>query len=201
MKSKKVAIFEAGGANFSSVFHALQRLGCNPVVTKSLADLKTSDAVILPGVGSAGRAMGQLRQLQADDFLKKLQMPILGICLGQQLLCDSSEEDDTTCLGIIPLQVRKLKGPRIIPHMGWNYLVEIEEDEPLFTGIDTSDNFYFIHSYAAELVKPFSIGVADYLGAFSAVIRRDNFYGVQFHPEKSGVSGLKILKNFLEINV
>ena len=201
MKAKKVAIFESGGANFSSVFHALKRLGCTPVVTDSLRDLKDSDAVVLPGVGSAGQAMVQLGQMQAGEFLKKLQMPILGICLGQQLLCGSSEEDDTTCLGIIPLQVRKLKGPRIIPHMGWNNLVEIEEDEPLLKGIDTSDNFYFIHSYAAEIVRPFSIGISDYFGTFSAVIRRDNFYGVQFHPEKSGIAGLKILKNFLEIKV
>lgn len=201
MKSKKVAIFESGGANFSSVFHALTRLGCTPLITKSIRDLQKSDAIILPGVGSAGLAMEQLRKLQATDFLKNQQRPVLGICLGQQLLCSSSEEDDASCLGIIPLQVRKLKGPRIIPHMGWNNLVQIEEGEPLLNDIDTSDNFYFIHSYAAEIVSPFSVGIADYFGAFSAVIRRDHFYGVQFHPEKSGISGLKILKNFLEIKV
>lgn len=201
MKTKKVAIFESGGANFSSVFHALTRLGCAPVVTKSIGDLQKSDAIILPGVGSAGLAMEQLMQLQAIDFLKKQQRPVLGICLGQQLLCRSSEEDDTACLGIFPLQVRKLMGPRIIPHMGWNNLVKVEEGEPLLKGVDTLDNFYFIHSYAVEIASPFSIGIADYFGAFSAVIRRDNFYGVQFHPEKSGISGLKILKNFLEIKV
>jgi len=201
MKSKKIAILASGGANFASVFHALVKIGCSPLISKSIADLQKADAMILPGVGSAGFAMTQLKELGLADFLGSQQKPILGICLGKQLLCSSSQEEDATCLGVIPLKVQKLRGPRILPHMGWNHFIEIADHEPLLKGITPKDNFYFIHSYAAEIAKPSTIGICDYFGQFSAAIRRDNFFGVQFHPEKSGIPGLKILQNFIDIKV
>jgi glutamine amidotransferase len=201
MKAKKIAILESGGANFSSIYHALVRLGAEPSLTKDVKELEKSDALILPGVGSAGFAMKQLQDSEFVDYLKSLEKPVLGICLGKQLLCLSSEEDDAEGLGIIPIKVRRLQGPKVIPHMGWNNLVTMSSSEPLLRGITTDDNFYFIHSYGAEVHPSYTKGICDYEGRFSAVIRRDNFCGVQFHPEKSGVSGLKLLNNFLELKL
>jgi len=201
MKAKKVAILESGGANFSSIYHALSRLGAEPFLSKDVKELEKSDALILPGVGSAGFAMKQLQNLEILDYLKAAEKPVLGICLGKQLLCLSSEEDEVEGLGIIPLRVRRLQDAKVIPHMGWNNLVTMSSSEPLLRGMSTEDNFYFIHSYAAEVHPSYTKGVCDYEGSFSAVIRRDNFCGVQFHPEKSGVSGLKLLSNFLELKI
>lgn len=201
MKLKKVGILESGGANFSSIYHALLRLGAEPIVTKDLKLLENSDALVLPGVGSAGFAMSQWQDLEALDFLKGQQKPVLGICLGMQLLCLSSEEDEVEGLGVIPMRVKKLVGPKVIPHMGWNNLVTLDPTEPLLRGMSADDNFYFIHSYGAERHASFTKGVCDYEGEFSAVIRRDNFCGVQFHPEKSGASGLKMLTNFLDFKI
>lgn len=200
MRHKKIAIVSSGGANLSSVYFALKRLDCEVVVAQSLEELERADALILPGVGSAKFAMKKLESSSLDSFLKAQEKPILGICLGSQLLCGRSEEEEVSCLGVIPLEVKKLVGPRVVPHMGWNNLTQIFEDD-LLRGITKEDNFYFIHSFAAEVASPFSKGICDYYGHFSAVVRRENFFGVQFHPEKSGMSGLKLLKNFIEIKL
>ena len=200
MRNKKIAIVSSGGANLSSVYFALKRLDCVVVVAQSLEELERADALILPGVGSAKFAMKKLESSSLDSFLKAQEKPILGICLGSQLLCGRSEEEEVSCLGVIPLEVKKLVGPRVVPHMGWNNLTQIFEDD-LLRGITKEDNFYFIHSFAAEVASPFSKGICDYHGHFSAVVRRENFFGVQFHPEKSGMSGLKLLKNFIEIKL
>lgn len=200
MRHKKIAIVGSGGANLSSVYFALKRLNCEVVVAQSLEELEMADALILPGVGSAKFAMKKLESTSLDSFLKAQEKPILGICLGSQLLCERSEEEEVSCLGVIPLEVKKLVGPRVVPHMGWNNLTQIFEDD-LLRGITKDDNFYFIHSFAAEVASPFSKGICDYYGHFSAVVRRENFFGVQFHPEKSGMSGLKLLKNFIEIKL
>jgi len=200
MKQKKIAIVGSGGANLSSVYFALKRLNCEVVIAKSLVELERADALILPGVGSAKFAMNELESTSLDRFLRTQEKPILGICLGSQLLCERSEEEEVSCLGVIPLEVKKLVGPRVIPHMGWNNLTQIYEDD-LLRGITVEDNFYFIHSFAAEVAAPFSKAICDYYGLFSAVVRRENFFGVQFHPEKSGICGLKILKNLIEIKL
>ena len=199
MKQKRIGIIKSTGSNHSSVYYALARLGCTPIISNDRAELDAADALIIPGVGSAGYAMNQLASLDLISFIRAQVKPVLGICLGEQLLCLGSEEEESECLGIIPLQVKKLIGPRILPHMGWNNLTVLSESEPLLNGISDKDNFYFIHSFAAEICAPYTMGICDYFDRFSAVIRRDNFYGVQFHPEKSGASGLRLLKNFIEI--
>lgn len=193
-----MAIIDGGGANFTSVQIALTRLGADSVVTSDPECISKARHVILPGVGTAAYAMQKLKDKKLVDLIRNLSQPVLGICLGQQLLCDYSEEDNTECLKIIPLQVKKLKNIRIIPHMGWNNLDAIKDDV-LLRDIKESDDFYFVHSFAPEPLAPYTLGICNYGIAFAAVIKKTNFYGVQFHPEKSGVVGMFILNNFLKI--
>lgn len=196
MKNNFIAIVDGGGANFTSVQAALDRLNIKSVITADPSVIAQASHVILPGVGAAGYAMKLLNEKKLSAVIREIKQPLLGICLGQQLLCESSDEDDAKCLGLIPLKVVKLEGVRVVPHMGWNNLTYLQENDPLFAGISTKDNFYFVHSFAPQVDLNYTIGICDYGVNFSAVIKKNNFYGVQFHPEKSGVAGMKLLQNF-----
>ncbi|MFO1259382.1 MAG: imidazole glycerol phosphate synthase subunit HisH [Gammaproteobacteria bacterium] len=191
---KKIAIIQSTGANFASLQYAFDRLGTEVIVTDDKEIIKNASHVVLPGVGSAKFGMNNLGELV--DIVKSLTQPVLGICLGMQLLANFSEEGEVPCIGIVPSTVRKLKAAGlIVPHMGWNSLT-IQRSDPILNGI-TNENFYFVHSYAME-VSEWTLAVCEYGTNWSAVVRKDNFYGVQFHPEKSGEIGMRLMKNFLE---
>ncbi|NJD32264.1 MAG: imidazole glycerol phosphate synthase subunit HisH [Gammaproteobacteria bacterium] len=195
-----VAIIDNGGANIASLRFALQRLGADARLTADPAELRASRRVILPGVGAAADAMQRLESLGLVEAIRSLQQPVLGICLGMQLLFESSDEGETTCLGLLPARVRRIpdRSGFPVPHMGWNQL-EFADDPPLLEGIQRGDRVYFVHSYAAP-VGPWTIATSDYGGEFSAAVRQRNFYGAQFHPERSGRVGAQLLANFLEID-
>ena len=191
-----IAILKYNAGNTKSVQNAIQRLGYECIVTDDIAQLKAADKVIFPGVGEAASAMEYLKAKGLDVVLKNLTQPVLGICLGLQLMCSSSEEGATEGLGIFDVQVKKFPPQGIVPHMGWNNFSAV--DSSLFEGISTADNIYFVHSYYAELSQN-TIAQCDYLLPFSAALQKDNFYAVQFHTEKSGAVGEQILKNFLAL--
>lgn len=197
--AQDVVIIDSGGANFASVEASLARLDVKTRVSSNPTIIQSADKVILPGVGAAGHAMEMIHAQGLLDVIRSLKQPVLGICLGQQMLCTSSEEGHVDCLGIIPSKVKKLHNAPIVPHMGWDNLVTIKQDEPLLEGITTDDDFYFVHSYFVEINKEYTLATCHYGVDFAAIIRNNNFYGVQFHPEKSGVAGAKILRNFLSI--
>jgi glutamine amidotransferase len=194
-----VVLVDAGGTNIGSVRYALQRLGVDAALTADAATIRAADKVILPGVGAAGPGMERLREGGLVELIRSLTQPVLGVCLGMQLLCRHSEEGDTECLGLIPAQVRHFaRTPELrVPHMGWNRLVA-RQTHPLLTGLDDAGQAYFVHSYAVP-VGEFSLATADHGGAFSAIVARDNFYGMQFHPERSAAVGARLLRNFLEL--
>jgi len=194
-----VAIIDNGGANIASLRYALERLGADARLTADAAVLRAAPRVILPGVGAAAAAMQRLESSGLVDTIRGLRQPMLGICLGMQLLFDSSEEGDTACLGLLPGRVERIADRESypVPHMGWNQL-EFAAPDPLLDGVERGEHVYFVHSYAAP-VGPWTIATADYGGSFSAVVRRDNFVGMQFHPERSGTTGARLLANFLEI--
>jgi glutamine amidotransferase len=196
-----VAIIDNGGANIASLRYALERLGAGSTLTADPAALRTARRVILPGVGAAGDAMARLRALGLEELIPQLTQPVLGICLGMQLLFASSEEGgdgaDTQCLGIIGERVARFP-PRAefpVPHMGWNQL-RIVTPGPLFAGVQDGDYVYFVHSYCAP-PGPWTLAATDYGGEFSAAVRHGNFHGVQFHPERSAATGARVLGNFL----
>lgn len=191
----KLVIVDYSAGNTCSVVFALNRLGIDPVISADAAVIRAADKVILPGVGAAGSAMQSLRENGLDDVLRSLQQPMLGICLGMQLLCTVSDEDAAPCLGILEGQVQKLDAPKI-PHMGWNDVHNLRGD--LFKGLPENSYLYFVHSYAVPL-NAATTATAAYGQSFSAAVQKDNFYGVQFHPEKSGDNGSLILKNFLNL--
>jgi len=198
-----VAIIDNGGANIASLRYALERLGASSHLTSDPAELRAARRVILPGVGAAADAMARLRALALDELIPQLTQPVLGICLGMQLLFASSEEGedglDTECLGLIAERVARFP-PRNdfpVPHMGWNQ-VRVVTPSPLFDGVSDGDYFYFVHSYAAP-VGPWTLAATDYGGEFSAAVQRGNFHGVQFHPERSAQPGARVLANFLEL--
>jgi glutamine amidotransferase len=194
-----VVLVDAGGTNIGSVRYALQRLGVDAALTADAASIRAADKVILPGVGAAGPGMARLRELGLVGMLRSLTQPVLGVCLGMQLLFAHSEEGDTECLGLIPASVRRfaeVPGLRI-PHMGWNGLVA-QRSHPLLVGLSADDQAYFVHSYAVP-VGDYSLATTDYGGEFSSAVARDNFYGMQFHPERSAAVGAKLLQNFLEL--
>ena len=199
MNKKFIAIIDNSGANLASVEAAFARLDRYTLVTNDQQKILEADYVVLPGVGAAGYAMQKLNDQKLSNLIRQLQQPTLAICLGQQLLCASSNEDQAQCLNIIPTKVIKLNNIRIIPHMGWNNLSNIQQDDPLLKGITEQDNFYFVHSFAPEIKQPYTVASCHYGIPFAAVIKKDNFYGVQFHPEKSGTAGVKLLKNFLSL--
>jgi glutamine amidotransferase len=192
-----VAVVNSGGANIASVLHALRRLGAEPVFTASANAIRAADRVILPGVGAAGRAMEVLAGHGLVDTLRSLQQPVLGICLGMQLLFDSSEEDDAGLLGIIPGRLERLRETESlrVPHMGWNSLMQKKPDR--LTANLNGQWFYFVHSFAAP-VSEWSLSTSFHGSEFSAIVRKDNFYGAQFHPERSAGAGAELLRGFLE---
>lgn len=200
----KTAIIKYNAGNVQSVLYALQRLGIAAVVTDDHAEIKAADKVIFPGVGNAGSAMAYLRTRGLDELIKSLQQPVLGICLGLQLMCDHSEEDDTECLGIFNVAVKKFsenlepgnKSSFKVPHIGWNTIYNLSS--PLFEGINENSFVYNVHSYYASLSSQ-AIATTDYIIPYSAAMHKNNFYGVQFHSEKSALTGTHILSNFLKI--
>lgn len=223
LTSMKVAIVKYNAGNIYSVIHALNRLGVNPILTDDAAELRAADKVLFPGQGEARQAMGYLREHGLDEVIRSLQQPVLGICIGQQLMCRHSEEGDTDCLGIFPVDVERFCPQRHedkVPHMGWNQL-KIENgklamengkwsarpkgtldssrmDNGLFSGVNDGDYVYFVHSYYVPLCAE-TIATTDYILPYSAALHKDNFYATQFHPEKSGAVGERILENFLKL--
>jgi glutamine amidotransferase len=191
-----IAIIKYNAGNVKSVENAISRLGFDCVVTDDKEKIFSADKVIFPGVGEASSAMSYLKKYQLNDVIISLKQPVLGICLGQQLMCNHSEEGDTTCLGIFNANVKKFPPIDLVPHMGWNSLSELKGN--LFNGISVKDNVYFVHSYYAEVVEE-TIAVCNYMLPFSAAMQKNNFYGTQFHPEKSASVGEKILKYFLDL--
>ena len=180
-----------------SVRVALQRLGHEAVISDDPDVIRRADRLIIPGVGEASSAMSYLRERSLDTLIISLKQPVLGICLGLQLMCSYSEENNTECLGIFDTMVRKFPAGARVPHMGWNDFSSLNDD-PLLRGLKNEDNVYYVHSYYAA-VNDFTTAVCDYGLPFSAAMRRDNFYATQFHPEKSAETGALILKNFLEL--
>lgn len=191
-----IAIIDYGAGNVKSVENAVTKLGFETIITSDFEEIRIAEKVIFPGVGEASTAMEYLKQRNLDTLIPTLKQPFLGICLGQQLLCDFSEEGNTQCLGIFELKVKEFPASDIVPHMGWNNLQQIKGE--LLNGISIDDNFYFVHSYYCEVGENTS-SECDYILPFSATLQKDNFYGTQFHPEKSGDVGSKILENFLKI--
>lgn len=196
-----VAVVDYNTGNLRSVCNALLRIGADIKVTSDHDVIRRADRVVLPGVGDAAWAMSQLGERGLDTLIRQLTSPVLGICIGMQLMCRHSEEGDVDCLGIFDTDVRKLtpdlsRGIKV-PHMGWNEVSAIDPS-PIMQGIRGGDMVYFVHSYAADL-SPFTVAISNNGRDFSAVLARDNFYGVQFHPEKSGDVGARILSNFIEL--
>ncbi len=191
-----IAIIKYNAGNITSVKNALNMLGFNCMVTDRESDIRNADKVIFPGVGEASSAMRYLKQKGMDLLIKSLRQPVLGICLGQQLMCSFSEEGNVSGLDIFNARVRKFPPLEIVPHMGWNNIMH--NASGLFAGIKESEDFYFVHSYYCEIAQD-TISTCDYILPFSAAMQKDNFYAVQFHPEKSAETGAKLLINFLRL--
>ncbi|GAA5220295.1 imidazole glycerol phosphate synthase subunit HisH [Membranihabitans marinus] len=195
---KQIAIIDYNAGNIRSVLFALERLGVEPILTRDADVLNAADKIIFPGVGEAGTTMNYLKETGLADLIRNYRKPFLGICLGLQLMCKHSEEGDTECLGIFDLSVVKFPGDMglKVPHMGWN-TVDGNGHE-LFKGLETDPYFYFVHSYYAEL-SDVTIGQSNYGLPFTSVLANDNYMATQFHPEKSGLQGEILLKNFINI--
>lgn len=194
----KLAIIDYNAGNVRSVLFAMDRLGVNAVLTKDHEEIKSADKVIFPGVGEASTTMAYLKNHRLDELIRGLRQPVLGICLGMQLLCEHSEENDTECLGIIPQNVVKFrpKTGEKVPHMGWNSIKELSNG--VFDPSLENEFVYFVHSYYVEM-GPYTTAVTDYTKPFSSGVQKDNFYATQFHPEKSGKVGERILRNFIDM--
>ena len=201
MATQNIVIVNTGCANISSVKFAVERLGKHVTVSDDIQVIQKADKVFLPGVGSANAAMASIGEKQLVSCIQGLTQPVLGICLGMQLMVEKSEESlsgSTACLGLIPGQVKRMQvGDLRLPHMGWNTVTPIG-DAPLFKGIDSGSYFYFVHSYAVA-VSEFTMASCQYAMDFSAAIHKDNFFGVQFHPERSSDAGAQLLKNFIDL--
>ncbi len=191
-----IAILKYNAGNIMSVMNALNRLGYESIITDNPDELKSADKVIFPGVGEASSAMKYLKERGLDKTIISLKQPVLGICLGMQLMCRHSEEADTRCLGIFETEVRLFPPVDKIPHMGWNNFLTLKGE--LFKGVSSEDDVYFVHSYYPE-ISAYTSATCDYILPFSAAMEHDNFYATQFHPEKSAGVGEKILKNFLNL--
>lgn len=191
-----LVVIDGCGANLTSLCNALQRLEQNPVVTSDPETILNAEKIILPGVGAAGNAMKRLTDKGLVDVIASLKQPVLGICVGMQVLFESSEEDETQCIGVVPGRLQRFVPTRQqpVPHMGWN---RIQSEHPLFTGLRDGTYFYFVHSFAAP-VSDNTIAQCQYGGPFTAATQCKNFLGVQFHPERSGDAGSLVLHNFLK---
>jgi glutamine amidotransferase len=195
----RLAIIDSGGANIASLQLAVERLGVPADLTTDPARLRDASHVILPGVGAAADCMSRLRNAGLIDVVRELRQPLLGICVGMQLLFESSEEGDVACLGLLPGRVRRFanRAGMPVPHMGWNQL-EFQNEHALLDGISSGDYVYFVHSYCAP-VSAAMIATTLYGEAFAALVQRDNVYGAQFHPERSARVGAQLLQNFLRL--
>ena len=191
-----IAIIKYNAGNVRSVKNAIERLGYECIITDDKDVILSASKVIFPGVGEASTAMKYLKDSELDKTIKSIKNPVLGICLGLQLMCNSSEEGNTECLGIFNTDVKRFENNDIVPHMGWNTLMNIQGE--LFEEMSTEDAFYFVHSFYAKIC-PDTKAECDYILPFSAVLNKNNFYATQFHPEKSGSVGELLLKNFLKL--
>lgn len=190
-----IAIVKYNAGNVQSVIYALNRLGLEPVLSDDAETLRKADKVIFPGVGEASSAMRYLRSNGLDQVIRSLKQPVLGICLGMQLLCAASEEGNTACLGVFDETVTRFKGSEKIPQIGWNTVSKLKG--PLFANISENSYMYFVHGYYVPQ-SPFAIAKADYMLSYSAALQKNNFYAVQFHPEKSTNTGEQLIKNFVQ---
>lgn len=191
-----VAIIKYNGGNVNSVQNALDRLNTRSVITDDPEVIRNADKVIFPGVGEASSTMKMLKEKGLDLLIPALRQPVLGICLGMQLMCASNEEGNTAGMGIFDIQVKRFPAENIVPHMGWNTLSDFKSN--LFSDSKEENDVYFVHSFYCELSE-YTTSVCDYILPFSASLQKDNFYAVQFHPEKSGSAGSRLLYNFLNI--
>lgn len=191
-----IAILKYNAGNIKSVQNAVTRLGYECIITDDPIELKRADKVIFPGVGEASTAMNYIRERGLDSVITSLEKPVLGICLGLQLMCKSSEEGNTRCLGIFDTEVKLFPPVDKIPHMGWNNFLTLKGN--LFRGIKASEDVYYVHSYYPEVCAD-TTATCEYILPFSAALQKNNFYATQFHPEKSATAGERILKNFLEL--
>ncbi|MDX7923260.1 imidazole glycerol phosphate synthase subunit HisH [Aeromonas media] len=207
VSKQKLVIIDTGCANLASVRMAFERLGVQPLVSSKAADIEGADKLILPGVGTAVAAMKNLNERNLVPLIRAARQPLLGFCLGMQMLAQASEENMSAdggegglidCLGIVPGRIRLMEvGDLRLPHMGWNQ-IEHDETHPLLKGIQSGSYFYFVHSYALEVTVA-TLASCDYGQPFTAIVGRDNFFGAQFHPERSGAAGARLLQNFLEL--
>lgn len=197
--SGAIAIIDSGGANIASLLYAFERLGRNVELTRDAARIRLASHVVLPGVGAARDAMVRLQESHLVDVIRELTQPVLGICLGMQLLAEASEEDDVACLGVVPGTAAHLPadGQNPVPNMGWCEMTQLKQ-HALFANIDDDEFFYFLHSYALP-VGEHTLATASHALPFAAAIAKDNFLAVQFHPERSSAAGAQLLANFLEI--
>ena len=192
----KLVIIDYGAGNIKSIQFAFNRLGYNAVLSNDPETIKTANKVIFPGVGEASSAMKMLKESQLDALIPTLKQPVLGICLGMQLMCQHTEEGDTMGLGIFQTNVKRFSNKVKVPQMGWNVIKDLKSD--LFKGIKENEYMYLVHSYYAEHCNE-TIAATDYGLNYASALQHKNFYGVQFHPEKSGAKGSKILENFLKL--
>lgn len=194
-----ITVIEIGCANTASVLFALERLNVEARLSSSPEEIAAASKVVLPGVGAAGFAMSRIHELGLFDTIRGLKVPLLGVCLGQQLLFDGSDEGDVACLGLIPGQVTKMTASQdmVVPHMGWNQL-DVRRDDPLTAGVKDGDYAYFVHSFVCP-VNDFTLASCTYGEPFAAMVRKDNVWGCQFHPERSSATGAQILENFVRL--
>ncbi|MBW7674509.1 imidazole glycerol phosphate synthase subunit HisH [Chryseobacterium chendengshani] len=191
-----IAIIKYNGGNVNSVQNALKRLDKKSIITDDFELIQKADKVIFPGVGEASSTMKLLKEKGLDQLIPKLTQPVLGICLGMQLMCENNEEGNSTGMEIFDINVKKFPSENIVPHMGWNTISDLKSE--LFSEISEENDFYFVHSYFCEL-SDFTTSVCNYILPFSATLQKDNFFATQFHPEKSGKFGNQLLENFLKI--
>ena len=192
----KLIIIDYGAGNIKSIQFAFKRLGVNAVLSNNIDEIRAADKIIFPGVGEASSAMKMLQESGLDKVIPALKQPVLGICLGMQLMCNSSEEGDTKGLGIFDVAIKRFSNKVKVPQMGWNVIYDLKSE--LFAGIKEKEFMYLVHSFYAENCEE-AIATTDYEIEYASALQKDNFYGVQFHPEKSSKAGEQLLKNFLEL--